>query len=65
MPPGMSAVIKRKLLPKDFRDMTLYAKRFSAEDGVKGGFVDGILKEKSIESLFAIAKERSKYGSNK
>lgn len=44
VPPGLSAIINRKLQPKDFRDMILFAKRFSAEDGVKAGFVDTIFK---------------------
>ena len=48
IPPGMAAVIKRKLHPKDYRDMSLYAKRFSAEEGVKGGFVDGIFQENPL-----------------
>lgn len=62
LPPGMNAVIQRKINhQKDFRDIVLYAKKFSAEDGVKAGFVDNIIQDKPLETIHELAEQKSSF----
>ena len=62
IPPGMAAVVKRKLGPKDYRDMSHYGKKFTDQEGLKGGFVDEVFSEDALEKVFQIAKSKSHFG---
>lgn len=66
LPPGMNAVVQRRMHhPRDVRDMVLYAKKFSAEEGIKVGFVDSIIKDNPLESIHKIAQARAPFSQNR
>jgi enoyl-CoA hydratase/carnithine racemase len=66
LPPGMNAVVQRRMHhPRDVRDMVLYAKKFSAEEGLKIGFVDSIIKENPLTTMHKIAEARAAYSAHR
>lgn len=49
LPPGMLAVIKKKHRDyKTLRQMCLFGKKFTSEEALKEGMIDGIIPSKTV-----------------
>jgi enoyl-CoA hydratase/carnithine racemase len=67
LPPGMMSVIKKKHNDyKTLRDMCLYGKKFTSEEALKFGMIDGIFPIGTIlKEIGEKAEKLSSYGANK
>ena len=68
LPPGMFAVIKKRHGSHGtLRDMCIFGKKFKAEEALRVGLVDKILKEKEngLEKAVEEAEKLAKFGENK
>lgn len=45
--------------------MSLYARKFTAEEGVTAGFVDGVIKEGVMEKIHEIGVQKAAFAGNR